>query len=1329
MSPRRQEPITALLRSQIILATEPVIMSVTKRLREKISRMFGRGVVQHFYAPVSVIQTGVQSVATVLQGQAYSQEEGRLTQEDLNRLIALYRERLTEFVNSVRLFGEAGPRSLDKVFVELKLVDQYERPPLNYKWSEVIAAEVKYKTDIFATAPVETFGGKEKQTVKPDKLLLKKISTVIASAPGSGKTTLLKYLTWKALSDNQGLPVFLELKSLTGNLFSKTEGSFAELLFNEGVSRFLNLNQAERRLFRDHFLKCLQDHEVIIFIDGLDEVSGSEFFEALCQSVNGFLRSTYSNNLVIISTRPYALQTRFEGLREMEIAPLNNRQIREFLVHYFGDAPIATRLPPQLRHRSELRELARIPFLLGVIAYLYQQPEPFTESRLELYRQIVQQLTVKLDREKAVERFNIDDDGSLKKDFLKYLAFELLLGEDKKEGVERIVFSDEYILRAAKSFCRGTEIHPYLLSADVKATPMLREIGADVFTFAHLTLQEYLAAKALCERDDYEKVFCRAFFDTTVVEMEVLPMFFGLTSNPDALYTLLDQLPESLIFTNLRLQARSLTYLQTDNGSARLESLTERLIEFINEEVDEETPYRWALLASYATARSPFSDYIVNKVAALLKSEHQQVRDRAIHALGEFSGDLVVDILIGALKDNRKGVRRRAVIELGSIGDERAVAALLNTLHDEDVYIRDVAVSALGHIGDEKAVDGLIEALREKEHDRGEHAAAALGRIGGKKVLEALLRALKDSDVNVRYYAIEALRDLGEDGASGLIVALGDKSEFNRATAIKWLAWLKSEEAVEPIFNSLRDEGNDVGKAAVEALTSIGGESVIQRSITLLKDGDSHVRQNCAEILGELKDERAIQHLAAILHDHDHGVRVAAVDAIRMIEGEAAVRELLKALENEHSDVRSQAAMWLGVIGGVEAIRPLIRVIKDENASVRGDAAWALILLGGKQAVDFLMDHLDPSDSAYWFLAERIGPAGGEKVLDWLVRALESGDLNLRASAASSLAKFKEDKAVDALVKALSDEEWIVRERAAKSLGKIGSKRAIAGLTEALKDEEFWVSEVAASALGNIGDEEAVDALIELLNADRRNCTVWDAERALTMIGGVRAVRALLVASAVNPRNDYRRLADLINEYDKGRASDGLIEILKHGDHQIRLSAIKELGEIDDDWAQEALCHAREDEDLEIRCLASSVLENRLGQSEKDETKEQPKPLRTRTEDVRSEIRKHVEASAGARVVKDLLYLLRSEDEYVRGDAAKALAGLDGKSISEGLIEALSDDDVFTRQKAAQVLAYYVEDATVREPLSRLANDDPVDIVRLAAHESIRKLEFKLKVA
>jgi len=412
----------------------------------------------------------------------------------LDELLQAYRNYLTRRVSTVRIFGEAEARPLEKVFVELTLSEEYERPLANAQWLGMMDAELRRRREIFARDDDEREIGssekerkKERRTLKPDELLRRRTQAVIVGAPGCGKTTLLRYLALKTLQAGKHFPVFLELKSLNEKAFEAAESNLVELLFTKAVAASLGLSAAEVERCKAFFLVRLKAGEVMIFLDGLDEVAGATFFNALCRSVNEFMASAYRHNDLIISTRPYALQHRFESMQEMEIAGLNPRQIEAFLQHYYGDDPAAKKLQQELPRRRELQEMAQVPFLLSVIAFLYRQQGEIVGERLELYRQLVQQLVTQLDREKNIERFYLPDlDGSLKRDFLKQLAYERLFIDDVEKDAARLILTGEIIAAKARVFCQThLTTNPHLLAADVKATPLLREIGANAYAFSH----------------------------------------------------------------------------------------------------------------------------------------------------------------------------------------------------------------------------------------------------------------------------------------------------------------------------------------------------------------------------------------------------------------------------------------------------------------------------------------------------------------------------------------------------------------------------------------------------------------------------------------------------------------------------------------------------------------------------------------------------------------------------------------------------------------------------------------------------------------------------
>src|SRR5262249_21488073 len=128
--------------------------------------------------------------------------------------------------------------------------------------------------------------------------------------------------------------------------------------------------------------------------------------------------------------RPFALR-QLGDAKAMEIQPFSPRQIEQFIEHYYRDVPERQQFQRELQRRRELRELARVPALLGFILQLWRKRGSVTDDKLELYEKIRPDLAQQLDREKegiAPEREWLveDKDSSLKMDLLRQLAFNQL---------------------------------------------------------------------------------------------------------------------------------------------------------------------------------------------------------------------------------------------------------------------------------------------------------------------------------------------------------------------------------------------------------------------------------------------------------------------------------------------------------------------------------------------------------------------------------------------------------------------------------------------------------------------------------------------------------------------------------------------------------------------------------------------------------------------------------------------------------------------------------------------------------------------------------------
>ncbi len=685
-------------------------------------------------------------------------------------LFQAYRDRLAEKVSRVRLLGEDQSRPLEKVFVKLNIVEDYQRPPHDAEFLGLLDARMRQRQRLFSRdEQEETPGmpgeraGKTRRTLSPDELLRGNLKAIITGSPGSGKTTLARWLTRQELQHEDHLPVFLELKTISARAFDEADGDLVELIFNRELAQPLDLNKAEQQHLSAAFRERLRKGEATIILDGLDEVSGTDYFKRLCAAVNGF-NAKYRQCRLLITTRPYALQTRFDNLKEMEIAPLNDRQIAEFLDYYFGQQEQWQEFQRELKRRRDLRELARVPVLLGFIIQLWQlwrEQGAVSGNRLELYQKIVQALVVRLDEEKNIERkFQVvDPDGALKRDFLRHLAFARMFDDRVQRDAERLVFTGEQIEEEAKRFrdAERLDLNQFHLAADVKKTPLLREVGDDQWAFTHLTLQEYLAATTLARHEDRARIFCRAYFNPRLAEMEVLPIALAAAKPPDALYEALAQLPDSLTFTSFRLRLRGLVY-GTAVSQPLLEKLTARLIEIISGQRTAEKLYEGIILRGLSGVRSNQAEYICRQVSQLLQSNDTNVRGNATSALGMIGNARAVEVLIAAINDLNSRVRGRAASALGMIGDARAVEHLIAALDDQKRYVRWRAASALVEISDQTLAEGLSKALQHKDSFTRRKAAEVIGYYVVENVIEPLSQlAASDPQMEVRQAAGESL--------------------------------------------------------------------------------------------------------------------------------------------------------------------------------------------------------------------------------------------------------------------------------------------------------------------------------------------------------------------------------------------------------------------------------------------------------------------------------------------------------------------------------------------------------------------------------------------
>ncbi|MFZ0751234.1 MAG: restriction endonuclease, partial [Pyrinomonadaceae bacterium] len=281
-----------------------------------------------------------------LRSQAPELEEVLLVQK-YEHLIQTYRDNLQSKVSKVSILGDTTKHELTDVFVKLTVVNRQQKPSTRSRttyWS-LMDADLRRRRNPFEYDDERKNDSRDsddkeqvRQTVNADDLLRENTWAMVVGAPGSGKSTLLRYLASKTLQREQNLPVFLELKTITTDDFRNANGNLETLIFEKSIVAPLRLRDDDRLGMKQIFYNNLKEGKVSIFLDGLDEVTGTDFFGDLQHSIKDFLDSSHRHNNLIITTRPYAARAAFNNVGlELEIKPLDLGQIQEFIKRYFGE--------------------------------------------------------------------------------------------------------------------------------------------------------------------------------------------------------------------------------------------------------------------------------------------------------------------------------------------------------------------------------------------------------------------------------------------------------------------------------------------------------------------------------------------------------------------------------------------------------------------------------------------------------------------------------------------------------------------------------------------------------------------------------------------------------------------------------------------------------------------------------------------------------------------------------------------------------------------------------------------------------------------------------
>ncbi len=392
-----------------------------------------------------------------------------------------YRNRLTNFYGFTRVLGKNEKIPLEGIYTDLYVLDK-------------LSAHRRFNIFELREDPEKLSNVERKHGIEVVKQF-KNNRLFILGKPGAGKTTFLKYVTLQALKGKiQKLPIFVSLKE-----WADSKKELMEFI-KEGIE-VCNFPNAEA------FIELiLKKGQAIVLFDGLDEVQQEKGQrEEQIRLLKNFSRQ-YLLSPCLITCRIAATDYSFEDFTYVEVADFTEEQKENYARNWFEDEP--QKLEKFLEGFQEdkhqgFRELGSVPLLLSLLCLHFEETMTFPERRAELYEEAIDALLKKWDSSRSIQRDKIYHGLSIKakRSLFANIAAETFENKDyfiEQAHLEKKVVA--YLEKLPPSEHTTEDIEGEVVLKSIEAQHgIFVERAHKIYSFSHLTFQEYFTAKYICE--------------------------------------------------------------------------------------------------------------------------------------------------------------------------------------------------------------------------------------------------------------------------------------------------------------------------------------------------------------------------------------------------------------------------------------------------------------------------------------------------------------------------------------------------------------------------------------------------------------------------------------------------------------------------------------------------------------------------------------------------------------------------------------------------------------------------------------------------------------